>query len=104
MGSQVAKFVSMREGFDEEQRSFHEDKMASLEEYLGQADCETTYDSLKDVAIIETFMKALSDPDPKELYKVESWNYRLYYGLLRLPLPEAVRYWLFKRFLRFPHL
>lgn len=86
----------------EEQKSIYEKRIKTLNEYLGQASNNTRFDSLNNENIIETFAKALTDPMPKQMYKVESWRYKFYYNLLKIPFPDAMNHWLIKRFLSFP--
>ncbi|XP_063825430.1 D-beta-hydroxybutyrate dehydrogenase, mitochondrial [Ostrinia nubilalis] len=93
---------SMLEHLDEEQKAFYGKRITALNNYLAAVSCETSFDSLKDEIIIETFVKALTDEHPKELYKVESWRYMFYYNILKLPLPESVRRRIMNRFLSFP--
>ncbi|XP_049868836.1 D-beta-hydroxybutyrate dehydrogenase, mitochondrial [Pectinophora gossypiella] len=103
LASQEAYGEAMLEHLDEEQKLFYEKKIQSVTKHLRAASQNTSYDSLKDEMIIETFMKALLVDSPKEIYKVESmWRYKIYYTLLKLPLPEAFHYWLIKKFRNFP--
>ncbi|CAB3230011.1 unnamed protein product [Arctia plantaginis] len=91
------------EHLNEEQKSFYGERIKSLSNYLEAATTrDVRYDSLKDENILETFIKALTEDNPKELYKVESWRYMFYYNLFKLPLPEASHRWLVKKFLNFP--
>lgn len=90
---------------NEEQKSFYEQKITKLNNYLQVASShESKYDSMTDENIIETFMKALLDNNPKQLYKVESWRYMFYYNFLKLPLPEFIHIWLINKFLNFPKI
>nr|WJR82371.1 short-chain dehydrogenase/reductase [Spodoptera frugiperda] len=94
---------NMLEHLNEEQKSFYGQRITTLSNYLQLATAhEPSYDSMKDENIIETYVKALTDDDPKQMYKVESWRYFFYYNLFKLPLPEAVISWLVKKFLCFP--
>ncbi|CAH2980241.1 unnamed protein product [Chilo suppressalis] len=102
MSNQTTHGTTMLEHLDEEQKTFHGKKLSALNNYLGAAPRDCSFDSLRDERIIENFMKILTHKNPKELYKVESWRYMFYYSLLKLPLPECVRHWLLKRFLSFP--
>ncbi|XP_013199629.1 D-beta-hydroxybutyrate dehydrogenase, mitochondrial [Amyelois transitella] len=103
MTNQVAQGTAMLEHLNEEQKLFYGKRIEALTNYLGSSTSQnTTFDSLKDENIIETFAKALLDENPKDLYKVESWRYMFYYNLLKSPLPEGVRYWLIQKFLSFP--
>lgn len=92
----------MLENLDEEQKEFYGQRLKSLTDYLALASQNTSYDSLKDENIIETYMKALLDGNPKEIYKVESARYKLYYRLLKIPMSEHIQQWLTKKFLNFP--
>ena len=93
----------MLEHLNDEQKSFYGERITTLCNYLQSATSHNPgYDSLKDENIIETFVKALTDDNPKDLYKVESWRYMFYYNLFKLPLPEATLGWLVKKFLNFP--
>lgn len=95
----------MIENLTEEQKHFYEPQITALTNYLGSAvPVDARYDSLRDENIIETFMKALTEDDPAELYKVESWRYKLYYSLLNLPLPDTAQSWLVKKFVNFPEV
>ncbi|XP_039754186.1 D-beta-hydroxybutyrate dehydrogenase, mitochondrial isoform X2 [Pararge aegeria] len=100
--NQVANGDKMLSHLSEEQKSVYETRMKTLNTYLGQASNNPRFDSLNNEDIIETFIKALSDHKPKQIYKVESWRYKLYYNLLKLPLPDATYHWLIKKFLNFP--
>ncbi|KAL0893114.1 hypothetical protein ABMA27_014748 [Loxostege sticticalis] len=102
LSKQVNYGSSMLENLDEEQKSYYGKRITALNNYLGAVSKETSYDSLKDEVIIETFLKALTEDNPKELYKVESWTYWFYYNLLKLPLPESIRRRIMKMFLSFP--
>ncbi|XP_053607918.1 D-beta-hydroxybutyrate dehydrogenase, mitochondrial [Plodia interpunctella] len=102
MSNQVALGNAMLEHLNEEQKSFYGKRIEALSKYLEFASKDTNFDALKDENIIETFVKALLDENPKELYKVESWRYMFYYNLLKLPLPEGVQHWLIKKFVNFP--
>lgn len=94
---------AMLEHFNDEQKSFYGKRITALSNYLQSATSHNAgYDSLKDENIIETFVKALMDDNPKDLYKVESWRYMFYYNLFKLPLPEATLCWFVKKFLNFP--
>ncbi|KOB72955.1 Short-chain dehydrogenase/reductase [Operophtera brumata] len=106
IAQQIAHGKAMLENLTEEQKVIYEKKITALTNYLGSsvpAD-EARYDSLRDVNIIEAFMKALTEDDPVEIYKVESWRYKLYYNLLKLPFPETAQNWLVKMFLNFPEV
>lgn len=95
----------MLEHLTDEQRSLYEKQITTLTKYLGSANTQgARFDMLRDENIIETFMKALTDHDPKELYKVESWRYMFYYNLMKLPFPEIVHHWFIKKFLSFPEV
>ncbi|PZC86455.1 hypothetical protein B5X24_HaOG209174 [Helicoverpa armigera] len=103
ISSQGAQGSTMLEHLNDEQKSFYGKRITTLTNYLQSATAHNAgYDSLKDENIIETFVKALTDDDPKELYKVESWRYMFYYNLFKLPLPEAAIEWIMKKFLNFP--
>ncbi|XP_075973210.1 SDR family oxidoreductase shroud [Anticarsia gemmatalis] len=103
IAGQASHGHAMLKNLNDEQRSFYENRITSLTNYLEAATAhDARYDSLKDENIIETFVKALTDDNPKELYKVESWRYMFYYNLFKLPFPEAARGWLAKKFLNFP--
>ncbi|CAH2037376.1 unnamed protein product, partial [Iphiclides podalirius] len=102
MSHQVAQGNDMMEHLSEEQRVLYANRIKTLCKYLGAAVSDTRFDSMKDENIIETFMKALSEEHPKELYKVESWRYMFYYNLLKLPIPESAHKWLTERFINFP--
>lgn len=94
----------MMEHLSEEQKALYADKIKTLCNYLGAAATDTRFDSMKDENIIETFMKALTDEHPKEMYKAESWRYMFYYNLLKLPVPEQAHKWLIKKFVNFPEV
>lgn len=103
ISSQNTHDHAMLQHLNDEQKCFYEERILALSSYLEAATSHgAQYDSLKDENIIETFFKALTEGDPKELYKVESWRYMCYYNLFKLPLPEATRGWLIKKFLNFP--
>ncbi|CAG9786121.1 unnamed protein product [Diatraea saccharalis] len=102
MSNQSAYGTEMLENLDEEQKSIHGKRILTLNTYLGTAPRDCSYNSLRDENITETFMKALTIKNPKELYIVESWRYKFYYSLLKLPLPESVHRWLLNKFLCFP--
>ncbi|XP_011558869.3 D-beta-hydroxybutyrate dehydrogenase, mitochondrial [Plutella xylostella] len=102
MALQAKSIRSMQEHLSKEQKTFYERTMTSLADYLQPASVNMNFDCLKDENIIETFMKAMNEQYPRELYKVESWRYRFYYSLMRLPLPERFRYWIIKKFIAFP--
>lgn len=103
ISNQGAHGHSMIEHLNDEQKSFYEKRITNLTNYLQSATAHNArYDSLKDENIIETFVKALTDDNPKDLYKVESWRYMFYYNLFKLPVPEGTLGWLIKKFLRFP--
>ncbi|XP_047995252.1 D-beta-hydroxybutyrate dehydrogenase, mitochondrial [Leguminivora glycinivorella] len=87
---------------DPDQRKLFEKRITALRDYLQSAVQNANYDSLTDINIIETFVKALTDENPKFLYKVQSWRYAFYYSLLKIPVPEAAHHWLMKKFLNFP--
>lgn len=83
----------------------HRDKIIKLNRYLQGATVQNArFDSMHDERIIERFVQALTDENPKELYKVESWRYMFYYNLFKLPLPERLNSWLITKFLNFPKL
>lgn len=92
----------MFEALDNEQKEFYGTEIKNLTDYLALASQNTSYDSLKDENITETFIKALLDKNPQEMYKVESWRYRFYYNLFKVPMPENIQHWLIKKFLNFP--
>lgn len=92
----------MLDNLNEEQKQLYEVKIKTLMDYLKPTTQNASFDSLNDENIIETFMKTLTDENPKELYKVESWRYKFYYNLMKLPFPEAVQQWIIKKFLNFP--
>ncbi|XP_068631768.1 retinol dehydrogenase 7 [Battus philenor] len=94
----------MMEHLSEEQRALYSKKIKTLCTYLGAAANEARFDSMKDENIIETFVKALMDEQPKELYKVESWRYKFYYNLFKLPLSDGLHRWLINKFLNFPQV
>ncbi|KAJ8730069.1 hypothetical protein PYW07_017107 [Mythimna separata] len=101
--NQGAHGNDMLEHLNDEQKSFYEKRITALSNYLQAAMGHNGgYDTMKDENIIETFIKALTDDNPKDLYKVESWRYMFYYNLFKLPLPEATLGWLVKKFLTFP--
>ncbi|KAJ8728186.1 hypothetical protein PYW08_016571 [Mythimna loreyi] len=103
MAKQSAHGNDMLEHLNDEQKSFFKKRITALSNYLQMAaGSNAGYDSLRDENIIETFVKALTDDNPKDLYKVESWKYMFYYNLFKLPLPEATLGWLVKKFLTFP--
>lgn len=102
LGSQMQQSLAMLEDLDEEQKEFYGRRIKTLTDYLALASPNTSYDSLKDENIIETYMKALLDENPKEIYIVESKRYKLYYNLLKVPMPENIKVWLIKKFLNFP--
>ncbi|XP_026753455.1 D-beta-hydroxybutyrate dehydrogenase, mitochondrial [Galleria mellonella] len=102
MANQTSQGNAMLEQLNEEQKLFYGKRIEALTNYLGAAGQNTNFDSLNDEKIIETFIKALIDEVPKDLYIVESWRYMFYYNLLKLPLPEAFHHWLIKQFLSFP--
>lgn len=102
LASQTQQSTAMLEALDKEQKEFYGKRIKTLTDYLGLASQNTSYDSLRDENIIETFIKALLDENLKEIYKVESGRYRLYYNLLKLPKPENIQQWLLKKFLNFP--
>lgn len=92
----------MLENLNEEQQSFYMKKITALRDYLQNVSQNVSYDSLTDVDIVETYIKALTDDNPKAVYKVESLRYAIYYNLLKLPFPEIIHRWLIKKFLCFP--
>lgn len=92
----------MLEHLNEEQKSFYGERIRALSNYLQPISTHAGYDSMRDENIIETFVKALTNDNPKDLYKVESWRYMFYYNLFKLPLPEATLGWLVRKFLTFP--
>lgn len=102
LSSQKQQSLAMLENLDEEQKKFYGKRLKTLTDYLALVSQNTSYDSLKDESIIETYMKALLDENPKELYKVESGRYNLYYNLLKIPMPESFQQWLINKFLSFP--
>ncbi|KAJ2946088.1 hypothetical protein O0L34_g5007 [Tuta absoluta] len=94
---------TMLDNLNEEQKRIYERRLVALTNYLRAASNQnTSYDSLKDENITESFVKALLDDNPKSLYKVESWRYKFYYNLMRMPLPESVHHWIVKKFIAFP--
>ncbi|XP_059047129.1 D-beta-hydroxybutyrate dehydrogenase, mitochondrial [Achroia grisella] len=93
---------AMFEQLNEEQKVFYGTRIKALSNYLGAASNNSGFDTLRDQKIIETFMKALTEENPKNLYVVESWRYMFYYNLLKLPLPEEIHLWLIRQFLNFP--
>ncbi|XP_072931541.1 D-beta-hydroxybutyrate dehydrogenase, mitochondrial [Epargyreus clarus] len=102
MSTQLAHAKSMMDNLSEEQKALYENKIQSLSSYLCSAANNTRYDTMKDENIIETFMKALTEDNPKEIYKVESLRYKFYYKLMKIPLPMNLHRTLIKRFLKFP--
>ncbi|CAG5050403.1 unnamed protein product [Parnassius apollo] len=104
MSYQKVQGNDMLEYLSEEQRALYEKKIQTLCNYLGTAANNARFDSMKDENIIETFMKALTDENPKELYKIESWRYMFYYNLLKLPIPESAHRWLINKFVNFPQV
>ncbi|KAM3961063.1 SDR family oxidoreductase shroud [Aphomia sociella] len=104
MSSQGSHGNTMLKHLNEEQRSFYGKRLEALTNYLGAASKASSFDSLRDEQIIETFIKALTEGIPKNVYVVESWRYKFYYNLLKLPLPEGIHHWLTKQFLNFPEI
>ncbi|CAK1596226.1 unnamed protein product [Parnassius mnemosyne] len=102
MSYQKTHCNDMLEYLSEEQRAVYEKKIKTLCNYLEKAANNARFDSMKDENIIETFIKALTDENPKELYKIESWRYMFYYNLLKLPIPESAHRWLINKFVNFP--
>ncbi|XP_073944764.1 SDR family oxidoreductase shroud [Choristoneura fumiferana] len=102
LSRQATQCNTMLESLSEEQQSFYEKKITTLRDYLQNVSQNNKYDSLSDVDILETYIKALTDDNPKAVYKVESWRYTIYYNLLKLPFPEIAHRWLIKKFLCFP--
>lgn len=102
MANQFQNGNEMLAHLSEEQKFLHEKRMRALNEYLKHTSKYAKYDSLNDENIIETFMKALTDERPRKMYKVESWRYKFYYNLFKLPFPDTFHKWLIKRFLNFP--
>ncbi|XP_045772359.1 retinol dehydrogenase 7 [Maniola jurtina] len=100
--NQVENGNKMLSHLTEEQKSIYEKRIRTLNKYLGQASNNTRYDSLSNEVIIETFVKALIDNKPKQVYKVEPWRYKFYYNLLKMPFPDIMYYWIIKKFLAFP--
>lgn len=101
---QISQGEDMVENLSEEQRALYEKRIKAICNYLGSAANDARFDSMNDEHIMETFLKALTDENPKELYKVESWRYMFYYNLFKLPVPESVHQWLIKRFINFPQI
>lgn len=99
---QETKGEAMVEHLNDEQRKFYGNKIESLNNYLELASGEGKFDSMHDMKILNTFMKAMLDETPKLMYKVESWRYMFYYNLMRLPLPLFIHKWIIKQFLSFP--
>lgn len=102
LNSQMQQSIAMLDNLDKEQKEFYGKRLKTLTDYLALVSQNTSYDSLKDENIIETYMKALLDENPKQIYKVESRRYNLYYKLLKLPMPENIQQWLINKFLNFP--
>ncbi|XP_063618391.1 D-beta-hydroxybutyrate dehydrogenase, mitochondrial [Cydia splendana] len=102
LAAQANSCSKMLEHLDPDQRKLFEKRITALSDYLQSACQNSNYDSLKDIDIIETFVKALTDEQPRFLYKVQSWRYAFYYSLLKMPVPEAAHLWLIKKFLSFP--
>ncbi|XP_026488256.2 D-beta-hydroxybutyrate dehydrogenase, mitochondrial [Vanessa tameamea] len=102
--SQFLNGTAMLEHIHQDQKALHEKKIRILNDYLKQASNNTRFDSLNDENIIETFMKALTDNNPKKMYKLESLRYKFYYNLFKLPLPDTIHKSLIKRFLKFPEI
>ncbi|XP_050346469.1 retinol dehydrogenase 7 [Nymphalis io] len=102
--NQLLNGNAMLEYMNEEQKALYGKKIRILNNYLKQACNNTRFDSLNDEKIIETFMKALTDNNPKKMYKVESLRYKFYYNLFKLPLPDTIYKSLIKRFLKFPEV
>lgn len=102
LSRQAAQCNAMLENLNEEQQSFYMKKITTLRDYLQNVSQNVSYDSLTDVDIVETYIKALTDDNPKAVYKVESLRYAIYYNLLKLPFPEIIHRWLIKKFLCFP--
>lgn len=92
----------MLEHLNDEQRIMFENKIRMLMDYLQSASSEARFDSVKEETILETFIHTLNDENPKILYKSESWRYKFYYNLFKLPFNEITKSWIIKRFLRFP--
>ncbi|XP_063361814.1 D-beta-hydroxybutyrate dehydrogenase, mitochondrial [Cydia amplana] len=104
LAAQANSCSKMLDHLDPEQRKLFEKRITALSDYLQSATQNSNYDSLKDIDIIETFVKALTDENPRFMYKVQSWRYAFYYSLLKMPVPEAAHLWLIKRFLSFPEV
>ncbi|XP_050684089.1 D-beta-hydroxybutyrate dehydrogenase, mitochondrial [Leptidea sinapis] len=103
MVTQTRNVRQILDALSEEQKSYYEAKIRTLNNYLCRgSEKENSYDALKDENIIETFMKALLDDRPKILYKVEPWRYTFYYSLFKIPLPEFIYLWIINKFLCFP--
>lgn len=102
MANQFQNGNIMLQYLSDDQKYLHEKKLKALNDYLKHASKCVKYDSLNDENIVETFMKALNDENPKKIYKVESWRYKFYYNLFKIPFPDTIHKWLIKRFLSFP--
>ncbi|CAK1547227.1 unnamed protein product [Leptosia nina] len=87
----------------DEQKVIYEKKIITLNNYLSPSSQKPRFDAVKDETIIEAFMKAALCDNPKLQYKVESWRYKFYYTLFKIPFPEIIHLWLIKKFLRFPN-
>ncbi|XP_041977911.1 D-beta-hydroxybutyrate dehydrogenase, mitochondrial [Aricia agestis] len=104
LSNQTKNGKAMLEAFDDEQKSLYQDRISKLISYLQKMGDDANFDSLTDENILETFMQALLTDEPKELYKVESWRYKMFYTLFKIPFHERIRVWLLKRFLSLPSL
>ncbi|XP_063533559.1 D-beta-hydroxybutyrate dehydrogenase, mitochondrial [Cydia strobilella] len=104
LAGQANSCSKMIDHLDPDQRKLFEKRITILSDYLQSACQSSNYNSLKDIDIIETFAKALTDEKPRFLYKVQSWRYAFYYSLMKMPVPEAAHLWLIKKFLSFPEV
>ncbi|CAH2106346.1 unnamed protein product [Euphydryas editha] len=100
--SQYLNGTAMLEVMSQEQKVLHEKRIKNLNNYLKHASKNTRFDSMNDENIIETFMKTLTDNNPKKMYKVEPWRYKFYYNLLKIPFPDTIYKYFIKKFLQFP--
>ncbi|XP_045497291.1 D-beta-hydroxybutyrate dehydrogenase, mitochondrial [Colias croceus] len=103
MFTQKCQEDAILKNMTEEQKPIYESKIITLNNYLCQNTQKSRFDALKDENIIETFMKVVHADKPKLLYKVETWRYKFYYALMKIPFPEPLHLWIIKKFLIFPN-
>ncbi|XP_022123600.2 D-beta-hydroxybutyrate dehydrogenase, mitochondrial [Pieris rapae] len=102
MANQKSQEEIILNHLNNEQKPIYETKIKTLNHYLCPNVQSPSFDAMKDENLIETFVKAALSENPKLQYKVESWRYKFYYTLFKLPFPEIIHLWLIKKFLRFP--